>query len=39
MVESGINFGGNEAKTEFAVFLSAFPFDVMRVFRPFRWFP
>jgi hypothetical protein len=39
VVERGINVGGNEAKTEFALFVSAFTFDIMRAFRPFRWLP
>jgi len=39
VVESGINVGGNKAKREFALFVSAFTFDVMVVFRPFRWLP
>jgi len=39
VVESGINVGGNEAKREFTLFVSAFTFYVMGVFRPFRWLP
>jgi hypothetical protein len=32
LVESGINVGGNEAKTIFGLFVSAFTFDVVRGF-------
>jgi hypothetical protein len=37
VVDSGIAVGGNEVKTEFVAFVSAFTIDAMRVFRPFRW--
>lgn len=37
MVESRIKVGGNEVKTEFALFVTTFTSDVMEVLRPFIW--